>query len=371
MSIHNASRNLGPLRARAIAALFIVGGCSGDGDDELRKHPAREAKPAAQIFDDDSTDVADATASVASAQTKALFAPGECDEVYEFRFFGADGPGKPYMVQPGSEDQPTVQFDAPWGEEEVQAVAFKPLIDNKKVMHHYILMGGETGWLDTWAPGNDDPALPVGVGMELPRGPGAISLNMHYYNLAGTKAEPDRSGTAVCVVRGAHLRPKTAAVHMGFGGVAFPMVPPNVKSHDVSGSCVADVKEPVTLYSLFPHMHTRGRHMKLTVSKPDGRVLTLHDASFSFDEQAAYPLASGYLVEKGDTFTTTCTYDNTSNTSIDFGVSTESEMCMVITGYYPRGALECGVLGGFDGTQPPDGFPDGLDSPSDLVPGSF
>lgn len=345
-------------RALSFGALLVLGGCSSAADDATGESGATEreepAQAAPQLFGGTVIATADASASVASAETKALFSPGQCDDVYEFRFFSPDGPGKPYMVQPGGEYQPTVQFDAPWGDEKVQAVAFKPLIDNAKVTHHYILMAGKMGWLDAWAPGNEDPSLPDDVGMELPRGKLALGLNMHYYNLTGTTAEPDRSGIAVCVVKGAHLRPKTAAVHMGFAGIGFPMVPPNAKGHKLTGTCKATVKEPVTLYSLFPHMHILGRHMKFTVTKPDGRVITLHDQTFSFTEQAAFPLTPGYVVENGDTFTTTCTYDNESSKSIALGEGTGNEMCFVITGYYPKGALNCGALGIIsDGSLPP------------------
>ncbi|MET0341524.1 MAG: hypothetical protein ABW252_11035 [Polyangiales bacterium] len=327
------------------------------------------ARPAAQLFGGTVIGAADASASVASAETKALFEPGQCDDVYEFRFFSPEGADKPYLVQPGGEYQPTVQFDAPWGDEKVQAVAFKPLIDNKKVTHHYILMAGSMGWLDAWAPGNEDPALPPDVGMELPRGPRALGLNMHYYNLTGTTAEPDRSGIAICVVRGAHLRPKTAAVHMGFAGVGAPMVPPNVKGHNLVGTCKAQVKEPVTLYSFFPHMHVLGRHMKFTVTKPDGRVITLHDETFSFIDQAAFPVPNGgYVVENGDTFTTTCTYDNETNKNIALGENTDNEMCFVITGYYPKGALNCGFLGIISNGQLPPGLTPRIPGATPAVP---
>ena len=344
-------QNDGLKRLLSVGTLLLLAGCAGAADDVTGQaspdvpEGEQAASPAAQLFGGAVIGVADASASVASAQTKALFEPGLCDDVYEFRFFSSEGSGKPYMVQPGGEFQPTVQFDAPWGNETVQAVAFKPLIDNKKVTHHYILMAGPMGWLDAWAPGNEDPTLPPDVGMELPRGPRALGLNMHYYNLTGTTPEPDRSGIAVCVVRGAHLRPKVAAIHMGFAGVGSPMVPPNVKDHKLTGTCKAVVKEPVTLYSMFPHMHVLGRHMKFTVTKPNGRVLTLHDEAFSFSDQAQYRIESGYVVENGDTFTTTCTYDNASNKSIALGENTDNEMCFVITGYYPKGALNCGFLG--------------------------
>ncbi|MET0343526.1 MAG: hypothetical protein ABW252_21120 [Polyangiales bacterium] len=338
----------GTSSARALlcsAALALtLGACEGSEDNAVADESVAPAQPAAQMSSGTALPLAGVEAAVASAETRALFAPGQCDEVYEFRFFGAGGPGTPYLVQPGGEYHPTVQFDAPWGDTPTHAVEYKPLIDNKKVTHHYIFSAGTMGWLDAWAPGNEDPPLPADVGMDLPRGKRALSLNMHYYNLTGTDAQPDRSGIAVCVVQGAHLRPKPAAVH-GFGAVGFPMVPANKKGHVLTSTCKATVKEPVTLFSLGLHSHKLGRHMKFSVTKADGRVITLHDQSFAFEEQAQLPVEPGYVIENGDSFTLSCTYDNETNKNVGFGENTDNEMCFNFANYYPKGALNCGPFG--------------------------
>ncbi|MET0341041.1 MAG: hypothetical protein ABW252_08560 [Polyangiales bacterium] len=348
LTIHTPAAR--PARALLYGALFTLSlaACDGAADNSAGEDdnaaPA-SAEPAAQ-FGGTVLGVGGVEATVATEATKALFKPGTCDDVYEFRFFGAGGPGTPYMVQPGGEYQPTVQFDAPWGDAPAQAIEFKPLIDNAKVTHHFILMAGTMGWLDAWAPGNDDPPLPSNVGMDLPRGKRSLALNMHYYNLTGTKPEPDRSGLAVCVVRGERLRPKLAAVHMGFAAIKFPvMVPANTKNHELVGECTATVKEPVTLFSMGPHAHKLGRHMKFTVTKADGRVITLHDQPFSFDEQATHPVDPLYTVENGDKFRLTCTYDNETNKNFTFGENTDNEMCFNFAVYYPKGALSCGGFG--------------------------
>ncbi|MET0339462.1 MAG: hypothetical protein ABW252_00590 [Polyangiales bacterium] len=288
---------------------------------------------------------AKASATAASAQTKALFPPGACDDVYEFRFFGEGGPGTPYLVMPGGEYQPTIQFDAPWGDEPVQAIEIRPLIDNKKVTHHYVFSGGQFNWLDVWGPGSEDPPLPPDVGIELPVGPRALSFNMHYYNLTGTAPEPDRSGVAVCVVRGAKLRPKTAAVHLGLAATNRVMVPANTKGHVLKGTCKAKLSAPVTILSIWPHAHKRARHMSLTVKKSDGRVLTLHDEPFTFEEQLSYGLTPPYVVEDGDELTTTCVYDNESSKDALFGEGTDDEMCFNFAVAYPKGSMGCGGFG--------------------------
>ena len=132
---------------------------------------------------------------------------------------------------------------------------------------------------------------------------------------------------------------------MGFAAVGFPMVPAHAKNHVLTATCKAVVKEPVTLTAIAAHAHKLGRHAKLTVTKPDGRVTTLHDASFRFEEQTAYPLTPPFVIENGDVVTTSCTYDNDTNKNIQFGENTDNEMCFVFANYYPKGALNCGALG--------------------------
>ena len=76
----------------------------------------------------------------------------------------------------------------------------------------------------------------------------------------------------------------------------------------------------------------------------------------------------GYVVENGDTFTTTCTYDNESNKSIAFGQNTDNEMCFLITSYFPKGALNCGFLGTNSNGQPPPGLTPRLPGATPAVP---
>src|SRR5690606_38926995 len=62
--------------------------------------------------------------------------PEDCEEIYSIRSGMGD---QPHTVRAGTETHPQFYFDAPWGDDPVQALAFKPITDNKKVMHHWIL----------------------------------------------------------------------------------------------------------------------------------------------------------------------------------------------------------------------------------------
>ena len=272
--------------------------------------------------------------------------PGQCDAVYELRAHSPEGPGTPFRVPVGGEFHPQVPIDPPWGNEKVQIVGWKPLTDNKKVIHHWILYNGMAN-LVGWAPGSSGAIYASDVGVDMPSEPGSLRLDMHYYNLTGTQDEFDRSGVSLCVVKGEHLRPKVAAVHGGFAVFSPLMAPANTRGYELNGQCTVRASTPITLVRLSPPAHTRSRHMKAVLDKKDGTDTVLHDADFSFYEQVAYPFEPAVILEDGDVMKTTCTYDNDSARNIGWGEDTADEMCFHWGFYYPKGGFTCGPTNKF------------------------
>jgi hypothetical protein len=280
----------------------------------------------------------------------------ECDEIYEVRSHGPGGKDSPYAVPPGGEIHPQIRIDAPWGTEKVQAIGFKPITDNKNVLHHWILNGFGRSFLAGWAPGDEGrPPFPKDVGMDMPSGAGAFTLDMHYYNSKpGAKTEMDRSGVAICVLKQANFRKNLAAVtgslaSIGSGGILAPRMSTNKAA---TSTCAVNASQPVHILTAAPHAHKYAVHMKFTVKKKSGQEIVMHDQPFNFGEQGTYALEGGeVLVETGDVITTSCVYTNNTSKDIRFGESTESEMCFNFALYWPKGAFSCGGggLGGLGG----------------------
>ena len=108
-------------------------------------------------------------------------------------------------------------------------IANKPITDNAKVLHHWILYSGMS-FLTGWAPGDDDSKpMPSDVGMDMPTGARSLRLDMHYFNTGNPKTEQDRSGVALCVVKGSKLRPKSAAITMGLSVFGPVLAPPTAR----------------------------------------------------------------------------------------------------------------------------------------------
>jgi hypothetical protein len=249
------------------------------------------------------------------------------------------------MVQPGQEFHPQLDFDAPWGDEKVQAIQYRVLTDNKKVLHHWILYAG-SAFLTGWAPGDDERLpLPPDVGMDLPNGAASLRLDIHYNSLSATAPEMDASGVEICVVKGARLRKNNAAITMSFAVLGFPLVPANANNYEATAKCKIVADQPIHLMSASPHSHTYAVGHKFSVKRKDGSEVVMLDKPFQFGEQKSYPFDKELILEGGDTVTTTCVYTNKTNTAINFGENTGDEMCFNFASYYPKDGFSCDLLG--------------------------
>jgi len=311
-----------------LLALVGCGDAADDADMSQSDTPAAEAEPVTLNQEVVGDDVQDWNSI--------------CDDVYELRSHGLGT--SPLSIAPG-ETHPQVTIDPPWGAEFRQAIGFRPVSDNRKVLHHWILYAG-LSFIIGWAPGDDvRPPYPSDVGMDMPSNANGMRLDFHYYNQTGT-TQQDRSGVKVCTVKGARTRPKHAAVTMGFASIGPVLAPAFANNYNSTSSCTVSGLTPVHLMTAGPHAHRLAVHMKFTVRKANGQTIVMHDEPFKFGEQGTYPLPGGEVIlGSGDVVTTTCTYTNPSARNVTFGESTDNEMCFNFAAYWPKGALNCGLLG--------------------------
>jgi hypothetical protein len=273
--------------------------------------------------------------------------PADCEEFYSLTTSSGQNPSDEYVVPAGNEEHPQFVFDAPWGDANVQVLAYRPITDNARILHHWILyenssggiFGGGLGgkFLVGWAPGSQgNTGMPDDVGMYMPGGADALRLDVHYYNLGSTRPESDASGVELCITR--HPRPNTATVSGLTGNATAP-----VGRSDNASSCTVDVtgRDSVTFLSVSPHLHKLGVHAKLELTR-DGETTALHDAPFDFEDQRIYELEN-IEIRAGDVLTTTCSYENDTGRTVSFGQNSDDEMCFNFVTYYPMGAFQCGL----------------------------
>jgi len=260
--------------------------------------------------------------------------------------FTAHAPGDkmtPFTVETTPDMYKGFTFMPPW-QGMMYARSFKAVIDNEDVIHHWLFFrngsAGQDGQISDqlgahpdgnlvhgWAPGGDDLYLQPDVGEEMP-GNVSYMLETHYNNTGGSAA-PDASGVEVCVT------PKPPAKVASISWLGTDLI----AGPTATGTCDPSSTQPITIIGGTPHMHLKGRHMKVVINRANGSKETLTDRPFDFQYQLSY-LFNQVMVMPGDTITTTCTYSEPAT----YGKGTNDEMCYLFTLYYPKLALTNGDL---------------------------
>jgi len=191
------------------------------------------------------------------------------------------------------------------------------------------------------APGSTPVNLPPDVGLRIATGPDVVfDLEIHYSNIAGVNVEEDATRLELCLTT--LKRPKEAAMH--FLGRADFSVPAHAKT-DITSDCVpAEQSEPVHILAVTPHMHLTGEHSKVVLNREAGEQITLLDTDYDFWEQRSYVLpvdrsTPDVLLNPGDTLTSTCSFYNQTDETIDEGDRSEDEMCEFAVLAWPAGVL--------------------------------
>jgi hypothetical protein len=93
------------------------------------------------------------------------------------------------------------------------------------------------------------------------------------------------------------------------GFPALPVIPPQAKNWAITAIRV--FQDDVTLYTMWPHMHTRGKEMTYVLTYPDGREQVLLSVpKYDFNWQIFYELKEPLKIPAGSTIKTIGSYDN-------------------------------------------------------------
>ncbi|KAL7480614.1 hypothetical protein ACHAW6_006293 [Cyclotella cf. meneghiniana] len=200
-----------------------------------------------------------------------------------------------------------------------------------------------------WAVGGRDSVFPENVG--LPIG-GAMHrflvLQVHYYNPTLKEGMKDNSGVRVYFTT--DLLEQEAGVMEFVGGVnSFQQLPlpAGKKSVSISFStpseCTKNVWDrPLNILGVLHHMHRYGTYMEISVVRDGVNLGNLRPEShYDFKHQSMdEPVPAIRQLLPGDQITQTCVYDTTNAPGdfVEFGDTTQQEMCYTPIYYYPRQA---------------------------------
>ncbi|AKF07469.1 hypothetical protein DB32_004618 [Sandaracinus amylolyticus] len=335
--------------------------------DEARPMPPGEQLPAEELAVLDAWIAAGAPAGQGStddagAPMQAPIGPEHlpCEVTHEFRAHAPGAMDAPYELAPAAGNTTMCfAFASPFTDVE-QGTAFAPIIDDPRVLHHWIIFGAtalpegiepgdawECGtalnqgsqFLQGWAPGGRNSVLPDTMGRELPGSTGFVVLQVHYWNVAGYGDVRDRSGVAMCSTQTAREHEIGTST---LGSLAIA-IPPRARGHEVVGRCTPAITAPVTVVGSGLHMHTHGVSIRTEVLRGGSEadvVMLADEPHWDFNAQTGWiPPGGSLVINPGDVLRTTCVYDNPTDAPIYFGERTEDEMCFNFVSAYPAGAL--------------------------------
>jgi hypothetical protein len=229
-----------------------------------------------------------------------------------------------------------------------QIVAFAPHLDDKTLLHHIVLLeadacvspvpavcplGGSTTWRPVfgWAPGATSFELPPEAGFP-EDGTTHFVVQLHYVNLDNAAGLTDASGFDLCTTD--QLRPNDADI-MAFGTEDVSL-PPHAMVTQTCSVQVPSWGDSTHLFAAFPHMHELGVSIATTADPAAGGppVDLGSQPHWEFGEQGWIPITD-YLLP-GDTVTTSCTWNNVTDSVVSFGELSTNEMCFSFTMYYPK-----------------------------------
>ncbi len=171
-----------------------------------------------------------------------------------------------------------------------------------------------------WVPGTGPTQYPAGTGIRIAAG--RVLVMQVHYNVSSAPAAPDRTVArlqyAQSPVRAAYI---AGPVHTGL------RIPPNAFGHTESASYTAPAN--VTVYGALPHMHTKGKRIRVE-KRSGGNSTCLIDIpqwDFHWQQFYFYDSPATVPVAQGDELIVSCTWDNPTNREVTWGEGTDEEMC--------------------------------------------
>ena len=254
---------------------------------------------------------------------------GEPDYIITLPLVNIPAEGRDYFPTPN------LTLDLPedrW----VRAIEIRP--SNREVTHHSVIfatpVGGlgaalASGFFDVlgvWAVGTPPTVYPEGMGRWLRKGQ-QLRTNLHYH----PNGKPATDQTRIGLYWGKGELKKEVATALA-GDLTF-QIPPHAKNHEMRAVYVID--QDSTVVSYFPHMHLRGKDMKMTATFPDGRKQTLLNVpAYDFNWQLFYYPKERVQLPRGTRIDVVAHYDNSADNpsnpdperAVTFGEQSTDEM---------------------------------------------
>ncbi|MSQ93421.1 MAG: redoxin domain-containing protein [Gemmataceae bacterium] len=226
----------------------------------------------------------------------------------------------------------------------IQAVEARP--GNYAVVHHIIVYmakgtqrekspgdGIGSGLLVAYAPGDLGSVFATGAAKKLPKG-ATLAFQMHYTPVGTEQTDKSSLGLVFAKESPADEIKTRAIAQQSF------LIPANAGNHKVTSKTTFD--KDVILYSMFPHMHLRGKDFQFDVVYPNNKRETLLSVPrYDFGWQSNYLLEKPLRLPAGTRIECTAHFDNSTknpnnpnpNTFVFWGEQTWNEMMIGFVDY--------------------------------------
>ena len=192
---------------------------------------------------------------------------------------------------------------ADFGGEDKWVEAIEILPGDRRVLHHVIMLSLETlqnstgngvqGWLAGWAAGTDPMRMPSGTARLIKDGT-QIVANMHYHPSGEAATDVTRVGFHFSDRKDLREVRNHWVMNSSF---EIPAGDPN---HEATASYTFE--KDTDIYVVAPHMHYRGKDMKMWLELPDGSTRHLIDVpGYDFNWQTFYEFPEPVRAPAGTT----------------------------------------------------------------------
>ena len=177
-----------------------------------------------------------------------------------------------------------------------------PKPDKEPVENDRPMKQNPGGWLTGYAPGQSVRIYQPGTALKIPKG-AILTVQLHYTTYG--KETTDRTSIGI---KYATEPPKTEVMVVPLQTANFVL---KAGAPDTRVDAEMTMNTDVTLWSVLPHTHMRGKRWEVSAVYPDGRTeMILNVPKYDFNWQTDYIYASPMQLPKGTKLRTSAWYDN-------------------------------------------------------------
>jgi mono/diheme cytochrome c family protein len=260
--------------------------------------------------------------------------PGNRKVVHHAHVFVVDEVAKKASHAPAARTPATIYAESLWDHEgtlEHLSLAAPVINDGCAVDDNGLLPGQKqtdlSDLVSSYLPGRDPDVYPSGTARRIPAG-ASVKFQIHYSRTTG-KTETDTTSVGLIFAKEA---PKQVSRRTDVSNEMF-LIPPGAADHAVSECHTFD--KDILITSLTPHMHLRGKSMRIVADFPNGEKQTLlFVPAYDFNWQFTYRAEKPIFLPRGTRLEVLARFDNSAANSMNpnpkktlrWGAASEDEM---------------------------------------------